>query len=358
MTDKFRNVAWGASQAQVLYSEELQANYKNNNTIQYSTSYFDKACDLIFCFEHSVLVSAYYQMSFNEDEDATHLQMYEYMSARLRDEYGSPSQDQKVWKDGSEFQMAQLNQEDPDKLIQEQVAAIRLGRLHYYQTWDLNDTILGLDLRGGHENICCLVSFFCKDANALHTDLDPDAVLSGQDNDEFFDKYSIYHHDLFEEGIFAKLSHLLGFIFVEAGQYTIMSEFRALIIQDILFLSILNDELNKDQHEFYYLELEAHHKQLNSGKYKDDYSSADDLLRLFEHVSHQDKVAARALVHKLTDESLEVVKSLPKNLVLDLEKCEFEAVRQNLKSVIKVHLDDQVYLFWENVALAKGMGLM
>lgn len=147
----FRNTKWGMSMQQVKRQEEAELVSENETILGYRATLNGLDCLIGYIFAQGKLVRATYLIDAEHSNKNDHIKDYSGLKSLLVQKYGSPSEDEVVWRDdlyrdtSSDWGMA-----------------ISVGHLIFYSKWETRTSTVFLGLSGENFEIKHAVEYKSK----------------------------------------------------------------------------------------------------------------------------------------------------------------------------------------------------
>lgn len=140
----FRKAIWGMNREEVKASESATPTGDRPELITYRDNFEGIPAIVGYLFEKDKLVRGGYLMQSSYEDPKNYISDYDTIKGRLIKDYGSPAQDDMVWKEGEEVS-------DPAKYGE----SVCSGKLRYSTMWSDGRTVIRetLDGEGGKCNL-------------------------------------------------------------------------------------------------------------------------------------------------------------------------------------------------------------
>ncbi len=144
----FRNTCWGMTRKRVKQAEANELFHEEDHYLLYRGKIADLDCYIIYCLVEDRLVRARYVISEEHSNRNDYIDDYERIKEALIFNYGSPADDQVVWK-------ADLYKEDND----DWGISVSLGHLVFGCDWSTYSTDILLMLCGENYEVSFVVEY-------------------------------------------------------------------------------------------------------------------------------------------------------------------------------------------------------
>jgi hypothetical protein len=163
--DNFRKTKWAMTSAQVRATEPEKPDNETQKGPKTFLFYHDTvsglSCHVLYIFAYDKLVRAKYIVTDKHTNMTDYLSDYRTLSEALATKYGSPKENDVLWKND-------LYKNDP----QDWGMAVAVGHLSMYTKWETSTTIIFLSLSGENYKISLDVEYSSKEMDSLEDKAD------------------------------------------------------------------------------------------------------------------------------------------------------------------------------------------